>query len=51
VIARLRGISTDLKPGAYELRVGMGVNAALNALKTGVRLKTFTFTIPVRRGE
>jgi UPF0755 protein len=46
VVARLRGISTDLKPGAYELRVGMGVNAALNALKTGVPLKTFTITIP-----
>ncbi|HLW17681.1 MAG TPA: endolytic transglycosylase MltG [Actinomycetota bacterium] len=46
LIARLRGVSTDLKPGTYELRVGMGVNAALNALKTGVPLKTFTFTIP-----
>ena len=46
LVARLRGISTDLKPGAYELRVGMGVNAALNKLKTGVPLKTFTITIP-----
>jgi UPF0755 protein len=46
IVARLRGVSTDLKPGAYQLQVGMGVNAALNALKNGVPLKTFTFTIP-----
>jgi len=46
LVARLRGVSTDLKPGAYDLRVGMGVNAALNALKNGAPLKTFTFTIP-----
>ncbi len=46
VVARLRGVSTNLKPGAYELRVGMGVNAALDALKNGVPLKTFRFTIP-----
>jgi len=46
LIARLRGVSTDLKPGAYDLRVGMGVTAALNKLRTGVPLKTFTFTIP-----
>jgi len=46
LVARLRGVSTDLKPGAYDLRVGMGVNAALNALKSGVPLKTFTFTVP-----
>lgn len=46
LVARLRGVSTNLKPGAYDLRVGMGVSAALDKLKTGVPLKTFTFTIP-----
>jgi UPF0755 protein len=46
LIARYRGVSTDLKPGAYDLRVGMGVTAALNALRNGVPLKVFRFTIP-----
>lgn len=46
LIARLRGVSTDLKPGAYGLRIGMGVTKALDALRTGVVLKVFRFTIP-----
>ena len=46
IIARIRGVSTDLKPGAYDLRVGMGIDAALTALKNGVPLKVFKFTIP-----
>jgi UPF0755 protein len=46
LVARIRGVSTNLKPGAYDLRVGMGVTAALDALKTGVPVKTFTVTIP-----
>ena len=46
LVARLRGVSTDLKPGAYDLTTGMGVTKALNALRTGVPLKVFRVTIP-----
>ena len=46
IIARLRGVSTDLKPGAYDLFTGMGVNKALDALRKGVPLKVYRFTIP-----
>jgi UPF0755 protein len=46
LIARLRGVSTDLKPGAYGLTTGMGVTKALDALRNGVPLKVFRFTIP-----
>jgi UPF0755 protein len=46
LIARMRGVSTDLKPGAYDLTTGMGVTKALDALRTGAPLKVFRFTIP-----
>ena len=46
IIARLRGVSTRLKPGAYELVTGMGVNKALDELKKGVPLVVYRFTIP-----
>jgi UPF0755 protein len=46
LIAKLRGVSTDLKPGAYDLTTGMGVTKALDALRSGVPLKVFRFTIP-----
>jgi UPF0755 protein len=46
LIARLRGVSTDLKPGAYDLTTGMGVTKALDTLRNGVPLKVFHFTIP-----
>ena len=46
LIARLRGLSTNLKPGAYEMRTGLGVTKALDVLKNGVPLTVFRFTIP-----
>ncbi|TML80282.1 MAG: endolytic transglycosylase MltG [Actinobacteria bacterium] len=46
LVARLRGISTDLKPGAYDLTTGMGVTKALDRLRSGVPLEVFRITIP-----
>jgi UPF0755 protein len=46
IVARLRGVSTHLRPGAYDLTTGMGVNKALDALKKGVPLVVYRFTIP-----
>jgi UPF0755 protein len=45
LIARVRGVSTGFKPGAYDLRTGLGVSAAIDALRQGVPLKVFKFTI------
>jgi UPF0755 protein len=46
LIARLRGVSTNLKPGAYDMTTGMGVTKALDVLRNGVPLTVFRFTIP-----
>src|SRR6266542_693590 len=44
LIARVRGVSTGFKPGAYDLRTGLGVSAAIDALRKGVPLKVYRFT-------
>ncbi|MGZ4210533.1 MAG: endolytic transglycosylase MltG [Actinomycetota bacterium] len=46
LVARWRGVSTDLKPGAYDLQTGLGVSKAIDALRSGLPLKVFRFTIP-----
>jgi UPF0755 protein len=46
IVARLRGLSSTLKPGAYDMRTGLGVTKALNLLRNGVPLTVFRFTIP-----
>jgi UPF0755 protein len=46
LVARWRGVSTDLKPGAYDLQTGLGVSKAIDALRNGAPLKVFRFTIP-----
>ncbi len=46
LISRIRGVSTDFKPGAYDLHQSMSVSAVLARLRTGVPLKVLRFTIP-----
>lgn len=46
IVARMRGLAAVLKPGAYDLRAGLGVSGALDTLKEGIPLKVFRFTIP-----
>jgi peptidoglycan lytic transglycosylase G len=46
IIARFRGLSKDLKPGAYDMRTGLSVSSVLDLLKNGVPLKVFRFTVP-----
>jgi len=46
LIARVRGVSTDFKPGAYTLNTGLGVSAAIDALRKGVPLTVFRFAVP-----
>lgn len=45
-VSRMRGLATDLKPGAYDLRVGLGVSGALDTLKEGIPLQVFRVTVP-----
>jgi len=46
IVARFRGVGGDLKPGAYELRTGLGVSRAIDELLEGVPLKVERFTVP-----
>ncbi|MFN2613278.1 MAG: endolytic transglycosylase MltG, partial [Actinomycetota bacterium] len=46
VIARLRGVSGDFKPGAYDMRSGLGVSRAIDTLRTGIPEQVERFTIP-----
>jgi len=46
LVARMRGAALSLQPGAYDLRTGLGVSGALEALKKGIPLKVSRFTVP-----
>lgn len=46
---RFNGLGGGLKPGAYDLRAGLGAAAALDALREGIPLDVFRFTIPEGR--
>ena len=46
LIARVRGVGSDLKPGAYEMRTGLGINGAIEQLLEGVPEETIRFTVP-----
>lgn len=46
LVSRMRGLAAGLKPGAYDMRVGLGVSGALDKLKTGIPLKVFRLTVP-----
>jgi UPF0755 protein len=46
LVTRLRGVELDLKPGAYDLRTGLGVSAAIERMRKGVPLDVVRFTIP-----
>lgn len=46
---RLNGVGTILKPGAYDLRTGLGATAVIQALVEGIPLEVFRFTIPEGR--
>lgn len=43
---RFNGLGADLKPGAYDLRTGLGAKLALAELLEGVPIPVFRFTIP-----
>lgn len=49
LIARVRGVGSDLKPGAYEMRTGLGINGAIEQLLEGVPQETIRFTVPEGR--
>lgn len=44
--ARLRGLDGELEAGAYELRRGMGTQAALDALSRGTEAGSVPVTVP-----
>ena len=46
IVARIRGVGGDLKPGAYDLHTGLGVSAAITALRNGVPIKVNRVVIP-----
>ncbi len=46
LMVRLRGLEGDLRAGAYELRRGMGVHAALDALSSGPVERSVMVTVP-----
>jgi UPF0755 protein len=46
---RFNGYATVLKPGAYDLRVGLGAKDAIQSLLEGIPLEVFRFTIPEGR--
>ncbi|MFP5224428.1 MAG: endolytic transglycosylase MltG [Actinomycetota bacterium] len=46
---RFNDAATALKPGAYDLREGLGARDAIQALVEGIPLKVFRFTIPEGR--
>lgn len=46
MVARVRGVGTDLRQGAYTMAEGMGVSAAIDTLLQGVPEKVERFTIP-----
>jgi UPF0755 protein len=45
-VSRMRGLATGLKPGAYDLRVGLGVSGALEKLRDGIPIEVFRITVP-----
>ena len=46
IVARLRGVSSEFKPGAYKMQTGLGVNGAIDALRKGIPEAVARFTIP-----
>lgn len=46
LVARFRGAAFTLKPGAYDLRTGLGVDGAIAALRKGIPLDVARFTVP-----
>lgn len=46
LIARLRGVDADLKPGVYELRTGLGVEGVIDLLREGIDPTFFRITVP-----
>src|SRR5438309_2234637 len=46
IVARLRHVQADLKPGSYEMRTGLGVTGAIARLREGIPLQVERFSIP-----
>lgn len=46
LVSKFRGVSTEFKPGTYVMRAGLGVSAAIAALRKGVPPHVERFTIP-----
>jgi len=46
LVARLRGVGASLKPGVYELRIGLGVTDAIDLLERGIEPDLVRVSIP-----
>ncbi len=49
LLARLRGIAADLKPGSYKMRTDMSVQSVFDILAKGPEIKFVRLTIPEGR--
>jgi len=46
LIARMRGVDADLRPGVYEMRTNLGVDGVIELLRRGIEPKFVRVTVP-----
>lgn len=46
IVARMRGVDADLKPGVYEMREGLGVEGVIDLLQQGIEPEFVRITVP-----